>query len=265
MSTAIQTTNGASHAPIITSNIEAVLIQGDLKGLNEHERVAYYMAVCNSVGLNPLTQPFDYVTFQGKLTLYAKKSATDQLRVIHGVSVESLEGKMVDDCYVVTAKGKTGTGRLDAATGAVSMGSLKGEAKCNALMKAETKAKRRLTLSLCGLGLLDDSEVDSIPGAQRMNFAPAETATSTRFSAEHADAETGEIIEERDGKISNDQAAAISREAMSVQMKIGIITDAYDVIALQEIDASEYDTILEKIYQWAAKRDARRAEREGQL
>jgi hypothetical protein len=35
----------------------------------------------------------------------------------------------------------------------------------NALMKAETKAKRRVTLSICGLGMLDESEVESIPGA----------------------------------------------------------------------------------------------------
>src|SRR5439155_4115860 len=32
-------------------------------------------------------------------------------------------------------------------------------------MKAETKAKRRLTLSLCGLGMLDESEVEVPPTA----------------------------------------------------------------------------------------------------
>jgi len=36
----------------------------------------------------------------------------------------------------------------------------------NAVMKAVTKAKRRLTLSLCGLGWLDETEVDSIPEAR---------------------------------------------------------------------------------------------------
>jgi hypothetical protein len=35
----------------------------------------------------------------------------------------------------------------------------------NALMKAETKSKRRVTLSICGLGFLDETEADSIPGA----------------------------------------------------------------------------------------------------
>ena len=42
----------------------------------------------------------------------------------------------------------------------------------NARMKALTKAKRRLTLSLCGLGMLDETEVVSIPGAQQFPPIP---------------------------------------------------------------------------------------------
>jgi hypothetical protein len=45
---------------------------------------------------------------------------------------------------------------------------LKGEARANAELKAVTKAKRRATLSICGLGWLDETEVDDIPaGAKR--------------------------------------------------------------------------------------------------
>jgi ribosomal protein S13 len=39
-------------------------------------------------------------------------------------------------------------------------------------MKAETKAKRRVTLSIVGLGWTDESEVDSIPGAQAVRVDP---------------------------------------------------------------------------------------------
>jgi hypothetical protein len=52
---------------------------------------------------------------------------------------------------------------MDAAKGAVSVQGLKGEALANALMKAETKAKRRATLSICGLGFLDETEIEDIP------------------------------------------------------------------------------------------------------
>jgi hypothetical protein len=42
------------------------------------------------------------------------------------------------------------------------------EELANAFMKAETKAKRRVTLSICGLGFLDESEIESIAEAKRV-------------------------------------------------------------------------------------------------
>ena len=51
----------------------------------------------------------------------------------------------------------------------LSLAILKGEAKANAVMKAETKAKRRVTLSICGMGWVDESEIDSIPNARRVD------------------------------------------------------------------------------------------------
>lgn len=150
------------------SLIEQVVIKGDLSKLSEFERVSYYKSVCESIGINPLTRPFDYIQLGGKLTLYAKKDCTEQLRKIHGVSIEELETKVIDDVYIVNAKARDKFGRTDESTGAVSIGNLKGEAKANAIMKAETKAKRRVTLSICGLGWCDETEIDTIPGAQKV-------------------------------------------------------------------------------------------------
>jgi hypothetical protein len=58
------------------------------------------------------------------------------------------------------------SGRCDEDIGAVSIKSLQGEALANALMKATTKAKRRATLSICGLSFVDESEIDSIQDAR---------------------------------------------------------------------------------------------------
>lgn len=146
--------------------IEQVVMQGDLSKLNPEQRVTYYRKVCESSGLNPYSNPFAYITLNGKLTLYAKKDCTEQLRKINGVSIEELDDKLIDDIYVVTAKAKDRHGRIDQAKGAVVIGNLKGEAKANAIMKAETKAKRRVTLSICGMGWTDESEIDSIPNAK---------------------------------------------------------------------------------------------------
>lgn len=158
-----------SYTPAEMSVIEQVVVQGDLSKLNPEQRVLYYRKVCESAGLNPFTKPFDYIQLNGKLTLYAKKDCTEQLRKLNGISIEELEGRIVDDVYIVTAKARDKTGRVDQATGAVTMGNLKGEAKANALMKAETKAKRRVTLSIAGLGLVDETEIETIPTAKTVD------------------------------------------------------------------------------------------------
>lgn len=152
------------------SAIEKVVVQGDLSPLTPEQRVIYYKKVCESAGLNPFTKPFEYIILNGKLTLYAKKDCTEQLRKLNGISIVSLEDKLVDDIYIVTAKASTKDGRTDQAKGAVVIGHLKGEQKANAIMKAETKAKRRVTLSISGMGFSDESEVDSIPNAKPLDI-----------------------------------------------------------------------------------------------
>jgi len=166
-------TTALSVRPEVGAQLEAVLIQGDLAKLTPAERVTYYKAVCDSVGLNPLTKPFDYITLNGKLVLYAKKDATDQLRAQHNISITALERQTIEGVYVVTAHAQTPQGRQDTSTGAVNIKGLQGDNLANALMKAETKAKRRVTLSICGLGLLDETELETIPNAYPQNTPQA--------------------------------------------------------------------------------------------
>lgn len=147
--------------------LERVVVLGDLKEMTPLDRMAYYHKVCESLALNPLTRPFEYITLNGKLTLYARKDATEQLRKRDKVSVSIVGRELVEDVYVVTARATLPDGRTDESIGAVSVGGLKGENKANAMMKAETKSKRRVTLSICGLGMLDETEVETIPGAVR--------------------------------------------------------------------------------------------------
>ena len=149
----------------LDSVVEQVVIGGDLSKLTPRDRLNYYNAICKSCGLNPLTRPFDYLHLSGKLVLYAKRDATDQLRKIHGVSIERLERETVEGVYIVTVYARDAHGRVDSSIGAVPIENLKGEQRANAIMKAETKAKRRVTLSICGLGMLDETETGSIPDA----------------------------------------------------------------------------------------------------
>lgn len=155
-----------------------LLMRGDLAQLTQEQRSEYYKKVCDTLGLNILTQPFGYIEFEGRLQLYAKKDATEQLRKIHAVSITERTTTEKDSVFATTVKAVDKTGRTDIATGAVALtyttqtGAVKnmtGVGLANAIMKSETKAKRRVTLSICGLGMLDESELEEMitPPPQR--------------------------------------------------------------------------------------------------
>lgn len=144
--------------------MERVIAVGDLSKLQPAERVAYYVKTCESLGLNPLTKPFEYINLNNKLTLYARKDATDQLRRRYNISIDKPSIDYIDDYIVVTVLARDGTGRTDSDIGVVSRKDMRGDFG-NALMKAVTKAKRRVTLSICGLGMLDETEIETIPDA----------------------------------------------------------------------------------------------------
>jgi hypothetical protein len=165
MTTGIVSINNKKEVSL-SEAVEAALVKGDLSSLSVEDRIAYYYKTCESLGLNPLTKPFDYIQLNGKLTLYAKKDCADQLRKIHGISVEIRSRETIGDLYIVTARAyNQKDGRIDESTGVIHIANLRGDALANSCMKCETKAKRRVTLSICGLGILDESEIESIPGA----------------------------------------------------------------------------------------------------
>jgi len=141
--TALKTKNNMEKPTVsVAIKTDAVLIQGDLSTLSEDQRSAYYLRVCESLGLNPHTQPFEFIPLGGKLKLYATRACSDQLRKLHGVSIQILSRELVEDIYTVTARAEDMTGRTDESCGVVSLKGLMGEARSNKLMCAETKAKR---------------------------------------------------------------------------------------------------------------------------
>lgn len=160
---------GPARSPQSQEEIMAnVIINGDLSGLNKMQQIDYYNYICNSLGLNPLTKPFDYLTIDGKVVLYARKDCTEQLRKIHKISLKIIREEAIDGILVATCEATLPNGRSDADIGAVSIKGEAGKSLANCHMKAVTKAKRRVTLSICGLGVLDESEIEGIDSARIM-------------------------------------------------------------------------------------------------
>jgi len=166
-----------TDAPVDEQIISSIVINGDISKLSPQQKVGYYQQFCERLGLDPLSQPFKLLRLNGKEILYCDRTGAQQLNKIHKVSHEIRARETVSGCYVVTAQASTPDGRHTESIGAVTIENLKGDNLCNAMMKAETKAKRRATLDLLGLGILDETETDTIPHAQQMAVPEAVNTT----------------------------------------------------------------------------------------
>lgn len=166
------------------NTISSLVINGDLKRLTPDQKVAFYSYRCQQAGLDPAAKPFDLLTLNGKEILYANASCTQQLCAIHKLSHEVTSRELVDDIYCVFVRVKGPDGRSTENMGAVPVAGLKGEAKANAMLKATTKGIRRAVLAHCGLGMMDEQEVETIPGATKQEWVEPATAWSEEDYAE---------------------------------------------------------------------------------
>lgn len=163
----------------------ALIIDGDLSRLHPSDKVLYYRGYCERLGLDPFTKPFDLLRLQGREVLYLTRSGAQQLNKMHGVSHQIISRELMQEpgIFQVIARATLPDGRFTESMSAVSIANLKGEAYCNALMKAETKAKRRSTLDLLGLGILSEEEAVSLPG-ERVEIKPEVETVAAEVIAE---------------------------------------------------------------------------------
>ena len=93
------------------------------------------------------------------------RATTAQLAEKRGLSFELIDRQITDDDATFMVGVSDGI-RSGYGIGLVALTGLRGEARANAIMKADTKARRRGVLDFCGLGMIDESEIGSVPGAR---------------------------------------------------------------------------------------------------
>lgn len=156
----------------------------DPRAWNTDQRAEYLRSLCRALRLNPLTGPLQFITLNGKEVLYATRQATDQLAAMHRLNRETVRGPEIVDLggtkvVLCQVRATLPDGRSEMATATLPATDL-----VNALMKCETKAKRRATLSIIGLGLLDESELETIPEAQSAKpWTPPRMAPPEQWTA----------------------------------------------------------------------------------
>lgn len=225
----------ARQATGLSTRAEAQIAAGDLTDLTPEERVTWYKMRCDAAGLDWRTAPFQYLCLNGKLILYATKTASEQAAETRGITLRITARERLDGLFVVTCRAIDKTGRGTDSIGAVPIENLRGDALANALMKAETKAKRRAVLALCGLGMMDETETETLPGANALplgeahsvsNPLPFQEARSTpsALSLQAAPANPLQIVDTATGESGDSKAAldAARRGFETALFRLGI-------------------------------------------
>lgn len=151
----------------MTKPIDEIVASGNLQELTSEQRLVHYNNVCDAMGIDPRPHPLEYMPVDDpnggrRLILYALKNCTDQLRANRKIKIVKLTREITDDMITFTAEATDKDGGADISTGSVTIKGKKGVEIANASMAAETKAKRRVTLSISGSGLLDETEITDI-------------------------------------------------------------------------------------------------------
>jgi hypothetical protein len=252
--------------------------KNDFTKLSEVDRQAYLASLCETLGLNPMLIPFQFLKLDGKLVLYAKKSCSDQLRSIYGISVVEMQEEERNGVHICRVKLKDKDGREDCDVGAVSLYDcrpeiwqgdhkvpnpnfgkrISQEAEANAILKSATKAKRRTTLSMCGLGMLDETEVESLPGVVTSNegakdAAPPAAETKTVTTPPATTAPPGKPLLNRNiaTNIQHNILGALDQKAGAFASTIEIENAVKLALEKHEYTADQFSRLMQPLrYEW---------------
>ena len=197
-------TSTALSAPQMAELFSTLVLNSDLSKLSEPQRVEYYKLVCERVGLDPYRKPFDLILLQGKLTMYPNKECTAQLTAMNSLSVTIIDRTITNSLVIATARVHTQDGTDVDDIGVVPFPQAGPDAQANAIMKAVTKAKRRAILSACGLGMVDESELETVTDVKEV--------PQPLIAAPFSDADASSIAEFEDlfnGATTADEMTAI--------------------------------------------------------
>ncbi len=138
----------------------------DLDRLNDEQLRQYYLDACQFHGVPPELNVLAFTLMDSgdgarRRVLYAKKGATDIIRERLGISVVDLRKEVFNGTLTYTCLGKNAAGRTEIAVGASYIDGVIGRALEIAIMVAQTRAVRRMTLQFAGAGLLDETELQA--------------------------------------------------------------------------------------------------------
>ena len=205
----------------------------DSRSLSGEDRAAYVAAICAALKLNPLTRPVRFLALQGGETLYLTRGATDQLAARHGLNRATLEGpdfRTLENVKVAYCKVRVTlpSGRFEEATA-----TLKITSPADDLMRVETKAKRRGTLSILGVGVLSEEEAESIPASEHAKPAPPKTPSPLQLPRDNGPSPSGAPLPAAEPPVVEAPPVALPLSDRDLRAMLGELTSATDLAALR--------------------------------
>lgn len=143
--------------------VQQYIIKQDISALSKPMQVAFYVAECKRLRVDPASHPIDLLKDkEGRLKPYYNSECATQMENDRNVSCTPVnQGFLTDEddrFYFAEVKATGPDGRSKTRKGIISVKGLKGQEKANAMMKAETKANRRATLALLGMSTADEGD-----------------------------------------------------------------------------------------------------------
>ena len=151
-------------APAADTSLLSLITKGNLNGMSDDQVIQVYVARCESIGVDPRTQPFDVLVLNGAKRLYPNSRLAEQLIQRHRLSTtKTREETTPEGIRIVEVEVSDALGRKVSATGALFVKALTGQPLADAWMKCETKATRRAVLRFCGLGqIAEQPEIEDV-------------------------------------------------------------------------------------------------------
>ena len=156
------------------------LIRGDVSSVPRESLLRYIFTFCERVGISPLAVPFSLMKTQRGMQLFANRNFYDAVASKYSVSRECVgegffEGTKL---YYTRYRATTPDGRVTEDMALVDTTGLNGNDLANAIMKAHTKGRNRVTRAHLGFPFPDETEAETVPGASVVSIEEVPSASN---------------------------------------------------------------------------------------
>jgi hypothetical protein len=156
------------------------LIRGDVSNVPREALLRYIFTFCERVGISPLAVPFSLMKTQRGMQLVANRNFYDAVASKYSVSRECVgegffEGTKL---YYTRYRATTPDGRITEDMALVDTAGLNGNDLANAIMKAHTKGRNRVTRAHLGFPFPDETEAETVPGASVVSIEEVPSASN---------------------------------------------------------------------------------------